>query len=123
MIRVVFTAGAVVDIGVGLGLLVAPDLLLSIYGLATDRDGLFFCRCLGGTLRGFGVLIWLARGWPDTDARRVLTRVLALTASLGFLIAAAYQLQPGVPAATAVFAGLTLVFAVAWGFLAYRTFR
>ena len=67
------------------------------------------------------MLCWAARDWPDTEQRRALVRLLFVTTSLGFLAAVSYQVQPGTPVKAAAFVVSTLVFAVAWGYFAWRS--
>ena len=122
MLGWLFVAEALVDLAFGIALIAAPAALLSIYGITTDQAGEFLGRFLGGTLVGFGLLSWQARGWADTDERRLLIRVLFVTTVLGLLAAAIYQVQPGVPIGAAVFVVLTLLFALAWGYFAWKTF-
>lgn len=121
MIRLLFALEAIVDLAFGAALLVAPDGLLALYGMTTDRDGTFFARFLGATLVGFGIVVWLARDWPDDSPRRTLVRALFLTTTLGFVVSLSYQLQPGAPLPAAAFVALTLVFAMAWGYVAARS--
>jgi len=121
MVKTLFTITAVVDGVFGIGLLIAPEPLLSIYDVTTDTAGTFLARFAGGALIGFVLLCWSARGWSDTPERHTLVRVLSVTTTLGFLASLSYQIQPGAPLRAAVFVVLTLAFAIAWGFAAWRS--
>ena len=123
MLKVVFTLEALADFVFGIALLVAQAALLSIYGMATDRDGTFLGQFLGGTFIGIGLISWFARNWLDTEPRRLVIRVFFITTAIGFLVSLNYQLQPGAPLLSLVFVVLTLVFGLAWGYFAAGTFR
>jgi hypothetical protein len=123
MLKALFTLEALADFLFGIPLIVAPAALLSFYGMSTDRDGTFFAQFLGGTFIGFGLISWFARGWADTEPLHLLIWVFFVTTALGFLVSLNYQLQPGAPLPTVAFVGLTLLFGIGWGYLAYGTFR
>jgi hypothetical protein len=123
MLKAVFTLEALVDFIFGIALIVAQAALLSIYGMATDRDGAFLGQFLGGTFIGIGLISWFARNWPDTHQRRLVLRAFFVTTGIGFLVSLNYQLQPGAPVLGVVFVLLTLLFGLAWGYFAAGTFR
>jgi len=123
MLKTLFTLEALADLAFGVAFLVAPAAILSIYGMSTDRDGIFLGQFLGGTFVGFGLICWSARSWADTEVRRLLIRVLFVTTALGFVVSLAYVLQPGAPAASLAFLVLTLLFGLGWGYLSYQTVR
>jgi len=123
MLKACFTLEALADFAFGVSLIAAPTLLLSIFSMSTDRDGIFFGRFLGGTFIGFGLISWFARSWSDTEARRLLIRALFITTTLGFVVSLTYQLQPGSPLPTLTFVVLTLLFGLGWGYFAYGSLR
>jgi len=123
MLKALFTLEALADFAFGIPLVAAPAALLSIYGMSTDRDGTFLGQFLGGTFIGIGLISWFARGWADTEPRRLLIRAFFITTALGFLVSLNYQLQAGAPLLAVAFVGLTLLFGTAWGYFAYGTFR
>ena len=123
MLKAVFTLEALVDFAFGIALIVAQAALLSIYGMATDRDGTFLGQFLGATFIGIGLISWFARNWPDSENRRLVIRVFFVTTALGFLVSLNYQLQPGAPLLSVAFVVLTLLFGLAWGYFSVATFR
>jgi hypothetical protein len=123
MLKLLFTLEALADLVFGVAFIVAPAALLSIYGMATDRDGTFLGQFLGGTFVGFGLICWSARSWPDSDHRRLLIRTLFITTALGFLVSLSYQLRPGAPLPSAAFLVLTLLFGLGWAYFALGTLR
>jgi hypothetical protein len=52
---------AVLSLVYGLGFVVLPEQVASLYGITTDNGGYLFVRLFGATLVAFGVLTWLAR--------------------------------------------------------------
>jgi hypothetical protein len=123
MLKALFTLEALVDFVFGVSLIAVPTLLLSVYGMSTDRDGIFLGRFLGGTFIGIGLISWYARAWADTEARRLLIRAFFITTTLGFIVSLTYQLQPGAPLPSVAFVVLTLLFGLGWGYFAYRSIR
>jgi len=123
VLKALFTLEALADVGFGIALLLAPTALLSIYGMSTDRDGIFLGQFLGGTFVGFALICWSARSWADTEVRRLLIRVLFVTTTLGFIVSLAYELQPGVPIGSLAFVALTLLFGLGWAYFTYQTRR
>jgi len=90
-IRMLLTVGAVVGLMFGLGLLLAPRLLLSVYGLSTDGTGELLARLFGVEFIGFNVATWVAR---DSDPRakgsaaRVILRAHLISETIGALVSA-----------------------------------
>lgn len=90
-IRVLLAAGAVVGLMFGLGLLLAPGLLLSLYGLATDSTGELLARLFGVELIGFNVATWVARGSDpraEGSAARAVVRAHVVSETIGALVSA-----------------------------------
>ena len=73
-----FTINAITAILFGLGFLLVPETVLSLYGLDLSAGGLIITQYLGTAFVGFAVLMWLQRTKEHTDARRAVV--------LGFLI-------------------------------------
>jgi hypothetical protein len=95
-IRLLLTANAVVGLTFGLGLLVAPTLLLRVYGLATDSAGLLVARLLGVEFIGFNVATWIAREadpYATGSAARALVRGHVVSEAIGALVSASAALQ------------------------------
>ena len=58
---------SVIYIGWGLGLLINPVRLMSIYGLTLDSSGSLMARIAGASLIGFGLTFWLNRNILSTE--------------------------------------------------------
>ena len=65
MFRTALTAFALYGLGFGVGAVLAPDLIYPIFGGGfPDEFTRTIARAHGSLAVGFGVLAWLARGWP-----------------------------------------------------------
>jgi hypothetical protein len=122
-LRLLFILEAVVDLLFGVAFVLAPGLVLSVYGMSTDATGTFLTRFLGAVFIGYGILTWAARDWSDTAERRLLIRVTFVTSALGFLVSLQYQLQPGSGVLSSAFVVLTALFGLAWGWFAAKSAR
>jgi hypothetical protein len=95
-IRLLLAANAVVGLTFGLGLLVAPALLLRLYGLATGSAGLLVTRLLGVEFIGFNVATWIAREadpYSAGSAARALVRGHLVSEAVGALVSASAALR------------------------------
>lgn len=73
MFRTALTAFAVYGLSFGVGAVLAPDLVYSMFGGGfPDEFTRTIARAHGSLAVGFGVLAWLARGVVAADAQRAL---------------------------------------------------
>jgi hypothetical protein len=89
------TAVAVVVLAFGLGFVLVPDTVATLYGLALDPVGRFVAQLLGATLLGFAVLNWMGRRVHDHDdtAFRPILMANLVTDALGFVLSLLNQLS------------------------------
>jgi TRAP-type C4-dicarboxylate transport system permease large subunit len=73
--KALFTVNAAVCAGPGIALLIAPGMLMAVYGLALDARGAFMGRLLGSTLIGLAWVFWQVRTTTD---RKMHTTVLCV---------------------------------------------
>lgn len=124
-LRVLLTANAVVGLAFGLGLLLVPALLLSLFGLRTDTTGLLLARLFGVELIGAGVIAWIAREadpYPTGSAPRAVVLGHLVSETIGALAGATAATQGlGNPLFWSVVA-IYAIFAAAflWAALALR---
>jgi hypothetical protein len=78
------TATAVLALGYGAVLLVAPGAFLGLYGMSMDPAGVFMSRMLGAELIMMGTLAWLARAVTDPLARTAIVRSELVGHLIGF---------------------------------------
>src|SRR2546430_12791766 len=74
MLRNLFVLQALVDVLFGIPLIFATGTILSLYGLSTDRTGVFVSQWLGAAFVALAWISWYARNWPEGEPRRVLVR-------------------------------------------------
>ena len=124
-IRILLTVNAVVGLAFGLGLLLAPEALLRLYGLDVDPATLLFARLFGVELIGFNAVGWIAREaepYPADSTPRAVVRGHLISESVGALVSASAAAQGlGNPLLWIVVA-IYAVFAAAflWATLALR---
>lgn len=102
-------------------LVVAPGLVLALFGLpTTDPDGLggFLARRAGLMFLGVAVLLWLARGLADQTGRAVISAGTAVLMG-GLAIAGVAELArgyvgPGILLAASAELALSVTFTVLW---------
>ena len=79
------TATAALALLFGIGQLLIPGLLLSIFGVALDVNADLFARALGGAYLGYAVFNWQVRG-SDVRAQRAAVLADLIIAVSGVLI-------------------------------------
>ena len=95
-LRNLFIVNAVISLVFGVASVLAPALLLSLYGITLSPAGIVVTRLLGAAFLGICVLTWLARDAPDSEARRAIVLGLFVENAIGFIVALLGQLA-GVP--------------------------
>lgn len=87
-----FTAAGVVVLVFGLGLLVVPAAILTVYGMSLTPDGEVLARLLGGQLLGYvGIEYYALRG--GDEVRLVNLRSVLVAEILGFVVSGLAALQ------------------------------
>jgi hypothetical protein len=77
-LRLLFALEALFSVVTGLGLLLAPDFTLDLYGLDTDPVGVFMTQTGAGLYIGVGVIAWLVRRVTDPGLLRSFAAAYAL---------------------------------------------
>lgn len=110
---VVLKASAIVNLVFGIPLLVAPNLLMGLYGAPElSGPGIYNSMLLGAVLIAFAVLNWGASQHSEAQAQIVVLSQ-AVGNTLGFIVALFRQLADAtVPATAWLNVALFLVFAV-----------
>ena len=74
-----FMINAVVATLFGLGFVIAPEQVLSLYEVSLPVEGIYIARLLGSAFLAFGIITWMMRGvsTASSEVRAVL---------LGFLV-------------------------------------
>ena len=110
--RVVLTIVAISGVTFGLGFLIAPEFLASVFGGTLEPFGATLVRQFGGTLIGVALLDFLVRDARERDVRRgivvgntVAFVLIAVLAAYAALTGIANPLVWGVFATHVFFAG------------------
>lgn len=69
-LKIPFIYGAIAALIFGLLFVIIPSLTLSIFDISLSNEGIFFVRLFGASLFGIGVMSWLAKDAPPSEARR-----------------------------------------------------
>ncbi len=111
-----FMAAAIISLVYGLGFIVLPGQMASIYGITTNDGGLLFVRLFGATLIAFGVLTGLARNAGASEIRRNIVLALVALNALCFLVLLFAQLAGTVNGLGWVNVAAFLLFALGFGY-------
>src|SRR3970040_1718419 len=79
-------AGAVVTLVFGLGLVLVPGGLLSLYGITVNDAGILIARLFGAAFLGFTVLNWSARNAADDQVLRGIVLANLIMDAIGFVV-------------------------------------
>jgi hypothetical protein len=83
---------AVVCLVFGILFLLAPEPLMSFYGVTLGEGGLFVARLYGAGLFGNLMLTWFARNDAGSEALRAAVLALFVYDAIGFVVALMAQL-------------------------------
>jgi apolipoprotein N-acyltransferase len=81
-----FTFTALVALIFGIGSLLIPSQMQSIYGVELSTAGLFLNRLFGAALIGYGILSWLVRNEPKSPIRDAIVSAFFYSEAIGFVI-------------------------------------
>lgn len=76
----------------GIGFLIIPRPLTSLYGLELTKSGTFVARLLGVQLAGYGILSWLLRNLIKFHTQRLVLLAFFITDAAGFVVSLLSQL-------------------------------
>ncbi len=92
-LRVLLIINAIVAIVYGIGLLLLPAQLGSLYGFTSSPPLIYVARLLGGYLFAVGLLSWLIKDAPASPIRTAIVFVFLAMDLLGFLISLVSQID------------------------------
>jgi len=119
--RNILTIAAVLAFIFGLGFVLMPAQLVSLYNVDLNEAGLLISQLYGAALLGFGVLNWLARGVNDEGAKQAILTGNLATDALGFVFSLLGQLG-GVPGVNALGWSTVLIYLLLAAGFAYLRF-
>jgi hypothetical protein len=80
------TINAIVVFVFGLGFVLMPETLMSLYGVTLSTAGVAIGRLLGAAFVGFGYLRWTARNSKWSDLLGAIVMSAIIEDSIGFIV-------------------------------------
>ena len=93
-----FTINLFFAVFFGLSCSLFPAWVLQIYGLAPNDAAIWTTRLVGGSILGFGALMWFGRRAESVDARRAIAFGLLVQDAIGTVASLEIQLKGSVNA-------------------------
>ena len=84
---------AIVAAVFGLGFVLAPGQVMSLYSSEAGATLDLMCQLFGAALIGFAALSWVARNAPDSEARRAIVLAFFVGDLVGCVVALLAQLR------------------------------
>jgi hypothetical protein len=92
-LRHLFTINIFFAIFFGISCAVFPGLVHQMYGLPPTDASIWCTRLVGGSILGFGTLMWFGRKTKSIDARRAIALALLTQDSIGTIASLEIQLS------------------------------
>ena len=87
-----FIFNAIATIIFGVGSVLAPQALVSLFGSTLNPAGALMMQYGGVWLIGLGLLVWFTRNAPDSEARQAIVLAFLICYSIAFIVALLAQL-------------------------------
>ena len=97
-LRHLFTVNIFFAIFFGLSCAVFPGLVHQMYGLLPNDASIWCTRLIGGSILGFGTLMWFGRKTDSIDVRRAIALALLIQDSIGTIASIEIQLSGAINA-------------------------
>ncbi len=117
--RNLMIVSAVLAFGFGIGFVLIPEPLASLYGLTLTPGGIFIARLLGVEFMGYGLLAWFVRNAKDSDACRAILLAFFVTDAVGFIVALLCQLSGIMNPVGWSIVGVYLLLALGFGYFRF----
>ena len=91
-LRNLLIVNAVIALGFGSSFVLAPALMLSLYGVTVSAAGIVLARLMAAAFLGYAVVTWSARNPEDSEARRGIVLGQFAHCTLGFIVSLLAQL-------------------------------
>jgi hypothetical protein len=115
-LRTLFTVNAWVAFVFGVGFVVLPTTMLSLYGVALGRGGVAIAQLLGAEFLGYAFLAWFAKGTEGPGARRAIVLGFFVSFGVGFVVALLSQLAGAFNVLGWSTVAIYLLFALVYGY-------
>ena len=76
----------------GLSCTFFPRFVFWLYGLVPDESAIWVTRLVGGSILGFGTLMWFGTKTASTEARRAIALALLIQDAIGCIASILFQL-------------------------------
>lgn len=115
------TVASIIAFVFGIGFILVPTPLVSLYNVTLNAGGSFVGQLFGAVLVAFGVLNWLARTITDSKAVQMVVLANLVGEVLGFVISLLGQLSGvgGINALGWSTVALYLLLALGWGYFQF----
>ena len=110
---------AIVAVVFGLGFVLVPGQVVSLYGITADAPIQYVGQLFGAALLAFAALTWTARNVPDSEARRAILLALFIGDAFGFIVALIGQLGGVVTALGWSTVVIYLLLAIGFGYFRF----
>jgi uncharacterized membrane protein YfcA len=107
---------AVICILFGIGLLILPGPLLSLYGTSLDDAGLYMSRLFGQAFVLIAILLWFARNTTEPGTQRAFALAVFVGDAIGFVVTLIAQLSGLTNALGWTTVALYLILALGFGY-------
>jgi hypothetical protein len=118
-LKYLFIFNAVATIIFGVGSVLMPQTLVTIFGSALNPAGVLMMQYGGVWLIGLGLLAWFARNANDSQARKAIILAFLICYSIAFIVALLAQLNAVLNAFGWGTVGLNLVLALGYGYFQF----
>lgn len=118
-LKTLFVFNAIATILFGIGSVLAPNMLVNLFGSELNPAGALMMQYGGVWLIGIGLLAWFARNSADSDARRAIVLAYLICYSIAFIVALFAQLNNVLNAFGWGTVALNLVLALGYGYFQF----
>ena len=92
-LNTLFVINAVVAVLFGLGFILIPSQLLSLYNVDMNEAGIYLARLLGAAFLAFAIISWLVRDSVGSHDQRAVVMAFLIADILSFIVSLTYQFQ------------------------------
>lgn len=118
-LSVLMVINAIVALVFGIGFVLMPAQVVSMYGVTASEPLKLTAQLLGAALIGFGVLTWFARKATESDARKAILLAFFISDGIGFIVSLIAQLGSVVNALGWMNVGIYLLLALGFGYFRF----
>lgn len=118
-LKYLFIFNAVATIIFGIGSVVIPQTLVTLFGSTLNPAGVLMMQYGGVWLIGLGLLAWLVRNAAESEARKAVILAFMVCYGIAFIVALLAQLNAVLNAFGWGTVGLNMVLALGYGYFQF----